>query len=115
MEITLELDTRNHERQKEKNNHQEKKTDSSKSSSSHPQYFSNSNHKKKNFNFQKRDTPHSSFLNKEFKLMGSEKAMILKEGSYAYCGGNHSLQDCIKRPQNQLTQPAGRFSSKGKA
>ncbi|MBW0548735.1 hypothetical protein O181_088450 [Austropuccinia psidii MF-1] len=36
MDITLELDTRYHERQKEKNNHQEKKPKASKSNSSHP-------------------------------------------------------------------------------
>ncbi|MBW0568837.1 hypothetical protein O181_108552 [Austropuccinia psidii MF-1] len=37
MDITLELDTRYHERQREKNNNQEKKPESSKSNSSHPQ------------------------------------------------------------------------------
>ncbi|MBW0484268.1 hypothetical protein O181_023983 [Austropuccinia psidii MF-1] len=37
IDVTLELDTRYHERQKEKSNHQEKKSEASKSSSSHPQ------------------------------------------------------------------------------
>ncbi|MBW0525084.1 hypothetical protein O181_064799 [Austropuccinia psidii MF-1] len=40
MNITLELDTRYHERQKEKSNHQEKKPEASKSNSSHPQNYS---------------------------------------------------------------------------
>ncbi|MBW0573006.1 hypothetical protein O181_112721 [Austropuccinia psidii MF-1] len=72
MDITLELDTRHHERQKEKNHHQEKKSEASKSKSSHPQNPSSSTHKKKK-NFQKRDKPHSSLLNKDFKLINSEK------------------------------------------
>ncbi|MBW0568758.1 hypothetical protein O181_108473 [Austropuccinia psidii MF-1] len=72
MNITLKLDTRHHERQKKKNHHQEKKPEASKSNSSHPQNSSSSSHKKKN-NFQKRDNPHSSLLNKGFKLMNSEK------------------------------------------
>ncbi|MBW0570014.1 hypothetical protein O181_109729 [Austropuccinia psidii MF-1] len=58
MNITLELDTRYHERQKEKNNHQEKKPEASRSNSSHSQNSSISGHKKKK-NFQKRDKPHS--------------------------------------------------------
>ncbi|MBW0562000.1 hypothetical protein O181_101715 [Austropuccinia psidii MF-1] len=37
MDITLELDTRYHERQNEKSHHQEKKPEASKSNSSHPQ------------------------------------------------------------------------------
>ncbi|MBW0592516.1 hypothetical protein O181_132231 [Austropuccinia psidii MF-1] len=72
MDITLELDTRYHERQKEKNYYQEKKPESPRSSTSHPQNSSSSSHKKKK-NFQKRDKPHSSLLNKDFKLMNSEK------------------------------------------
>ncbi|MBW0585601.1 hypothetical protein O181_125316 [Austropuccinia psidii MF-1] len=53
MDITLELDTRYDERQKEKINHQEKNPEASKSNSSHPQYSSCSIQKKKN-NFKKR-------------------------------------------------------------
>ncbi|MBW0555445.1 hypothetical protein O181_095160 [Austropuccinia psidii MF-1] len=66
MDITLELDTGYHERQKEKNHHQEKKPEASKSNSS------SSSHRKKK-NFQKRDKPHSSLFNEDFKLMNSEK------------------------------------------
>ncbi|MBW0568830.1 hypothetical protein O181_108545 [Austropuccinia psidii MF-1] len=65
MDITLKIDTSYHERQKEKNHHQEKNPEASKSSSSHPQISSSSLHKKKK-NFQKRDKPHSSLLNKDF-------------------------------------------------
>ncbi|MBW0518384.1 hypothetical protein O181_058099 [Austropuccinia psidii MF-1] len=107
MDITLELDTRYHERQKEKSHHQEKNPEASKSNSSHPQNSSTSSQKKKNF--QKRDKPHSSLFNKDFKLMNSEKERIIKEGLCTYCGGKHSLESCLKRPQNKLTQPAGRF------
>ncbi|MBW0483978.1 hypothetical protein O181_023693 [Austropuccinia psidii MF-1] len=97
MDVTLELNTRYHEREKEK------KTEASKSISSHPQNSSSSINKKKNF--QKRDKPHSSFLNKDFKLMNSEKERRIKEGLCTYCDGKHSLESCLKRPKTNLTQP----------
>ncbi|MBW0525873.1 hypothetical protein O181_065588 [Austropuccinia psidii MF-1] len=68
MNISLKLDTRYHERQKEKNHHQEKNPEASKSNSSYHQNSSSSSHKKTNFHSQKQDKPHSSFLNKDFKL-----------------------------------------------
>ncbi|MBW0556246.1 hypothetical protein O181_095961 [Austropuccinia psidii MF-1] len=71
MDVTLELDTRYHERQKEKSHHQEKKPEASKLISPHPQNSSSSSHKKTDF--QKRDKPHSSLLNKDLKLRNSEK------------------------------------------
>ncbi|MBW0573893.1 hypothetical protein O181_113608, partial [Austropuccinia psidii MF-1] len=115
MDVSLELDTRYHERQKEKNYHQEKKPEASKSNSSHHQNSSSSSHKKKNFHSQKQDKPHSSLLNKEFKLKGSKKGRRIKEGLCTYCGGKHSIESCFKRPQNKLTQPSGSFPSQGKA
>ncbi|MBW0513890.1 hypothetical protein O181_053605 [Austropuccinia psidii MF-1] len=114
MDITLELDTRYHERQKEKGHFQEKKPEASKSNSSHPQNSSSSNQKKKK-NFQKMEKPHSSLLNKYLKLMGSERERSVKEGLCAYCGGNNSLESCFKRPQNQLAQPSAEFASQGKS
>ncbi|MBW0556293.1 hypothetical protein O181_096008 [Austropuccinia psidii MF-1] len=72
MDITLELDTRYHERQNDKSHHQQKKPEALKSNSSNPQNSSSSSQKKKK-NFQKRDKPHSYLLNKDFKLMNSEK------------------------------------------
>ncbi|MBW0476802.1 hypothetical protein O181_016517 [Austropuccinia psidii MF-1] len=72
MYATLELDTRYYERKQEKNHHQEKKNEASKSSSSHHQVSSSSSHKRKNFRVQKRNKPHSSLLNKDHKLIGSE-------------------------------------------
>ncbi|MBW0569148.1 hypothetical protein O181_108863 [Austropuccinia psidii MF-1] len=47
MDITLDLDTRYHERQNEKSHHQEKKPEASKSNSSHPQSSSISNQEKR--------------------------------------------------------------------
>ncbi|MBW0500500.1 hypothetical protein O181_040215 [Austropuccinia psidii MF-1] len=108
MDVTLELDTRYHERQKEKSHHQEKKLESSKSNSS-------SSSQKKKKNFQKRNKPHSSLLNKDVKLMSSEKERRIKEVLCTYCGGKRSLESCFKRPQNKLTQPSGQFPSQGKA
>ncbi|MBW0489945.1 hypothetical protein O181_029660 [Austropuccinia psidii MF-1] len=79
MDITLELDTRYHERQKENKNSQYKRTEASNSTSSSPQNSLSSRHKKKNnSNFQKRDNPHYSFLDKNYKLMGSEKEIRFK-------------------------------------
>ncbi|MBW0497033.1 hypothetical protein O181_036748, partial [Austropuccinia psidii MF-1] len=115
MDVSLELDTSYHERQKEKNHHQEKKPEASKSNSSHHQNSSSSSHKKKNFHSQKRDKPHSSLLNKDLKLKGSKKERRIKEGLCTYCGGKHSLESCFKRPQNKLTQPSGSFPIQGKA
>ncbi|MBW0574111.1 hypothetical protein O181_113826 [Austropuccinia psidii MF-1] len=111
MDVSLKLDTRYHERQKEKNHHQEKKPEASKSSFSHHPNSSSSSHKKKNFHSQKRDKAHSSLLNKEFKLRGSKSEGRRKEGLCTYCGGKHSLESCFKRPQNKLTQPSGSFPS----
>ncbi|MBW0578444.1 hypothetical protein O181_118159, partial [Austropuccinia psidii MF-1] len=114
MYITLELDTRYHERQNEKVHDQEKKPEASKSNYSHPPSSSSSSQKKKQ-NFQKRDKPHSSLLNKDFKLMNSKKERRMKEGLCTYCGGKHSLESCCKRPQNKLTHLSGKFPSQGKA
>ncbi|MBW0470420.1 hypothetical protein O181_010135 [Austropuccinia psidii MF-1] len=114
MDVTPELDTRYHERQKEKSDHQEKNPEASKANSSHLQNSSSSSQKKKK-NFQKRDKPHSSLLNKDFKLINSEKEMRIKEGLCTYCGGKHSLEPCFKMPQHKLSQPSGNFPRKGKA
>ncbi|MBW0498313.1 hypothetical protein O181_038028 [Austropuccinia psidii MF-1] len=115
MDISLELDTRYHERKKENNPNEEKNPEASKSNSSHHQNASSSSHKKKNFYSQKQDKPHSSLLNKDFKLKGSEKERTIKEGLCTYCGGKNSLEYCFKRPQNKLTQLSGSFPSQGKA
>ncbi|MBW0541164.1 hypothetical protein O181_080879 [Austropuccinia psidii MF-1] len=114
MDITLELDTRYHERQKEKSHHQEKKPEASESNYSHPQNSSSSSQNRKK-NFQKREKSHYSLLKKDFKLMSSLKKRRIKEGFCAYCGGKHSIESCFTRPQNQLTQPSGKFPSQGKA
>ncbi|MBW0487301.1 hypothetical protein O181_027016 [Austropuccinia psidii MF-1] len=113
MDITLEPDTRYHERQKKNNHHQQKKPEASRSNSSHPQNSSSSSHKKKK-NFQKRDKPHYSLLNKDFKLMNFEKERRIKEGLCTYCGGKHSLESCFKRPQNKPTQSSGNFPAREK-
>ncbi|MBW0493726.1 hypothetical protein O181_033441 [Austropuccinia psidii MF-1] len=109
MDIPLELDTRYHERQNEKSHHQEKKPEASKSNSSHPQSSSSSSQKKK------RDKHHSSLLNKDFKLINSEKERRINECLFTYFSGKHSLESCFKRPQHKLTQPSGKFPSQGKA
>ncbi|MBW0568415.1 hypothetical protein O181_108130 [Austropuccinia psidii MF-1] len=114
MDITLELDTRHHESQKEKGHFQEKNSEALKSNSSHPQNSSSSSQKKKK-DFQKRAMTHSSLLNKDFKMMNSERERRIKEGLCTYFCGKHSIEYCFKRPQNRLAQPSDKFPSQGKA
>ncbi|MBW0510556.1 hypothetical protein O181_050271 [Austropuccinia psidii MF-1] len=76
--VTLELDTRYHERQKERGGHQEKNPPVPGSNPSRPPQGSSSkrpNHKKnkKGKKFQaSKDKPHAALLNKANKLIGSE-------------------------------------------
>ncbi|MBW0544967.1 hypothetical protein O181_084682 [Austropuccinia psidii MF-1] len=121
MDITLELDTRYHERQKEKGSHQEKKPPISGSNSSKPPQISSSKkpyHRKnkKGNDFQvSKDKPHSALLNKENKLIGSEKEGRLKEGLCSYCGGKLPFEKCFKRPENRQGSSKGFPSKQGKA
>ncbi|MBW0499975.1 hypothetical protein O181_039690 [Austropuccinia psidii MF-1] len=105
MDITLELDTSYLERQKEKGNLQENKLEASKSKSA------SSNQKKKK-DFQKRDKPHSSLLNQDFRFMGSEKERIIEEGLCSYWGGKHSLESCFKRPQTSVPSHQASFPAR---
>ncbi|MBW0470461.1 hypothetical protein O181_010176 [Austropuccinia psidii MF-1] len=79
MDVTLELDTRYHEREKEKGGNQENKPPVPGSNTSRPPQGSSSkrpHHKKnkKGKQFQSsKDNSHASLLNKENKLIGSEK------------------------------------------
>ncbi|MBW0574764.1 hypothetical protein O181_114479 [Austropuccinia psidii MF-1] len=86
MDITLELDTRHHERQKEKGSHQEKKPPISGSNLFTPPQISSSkkpyyrkNEKGKNFQVSN-NKPHAVLLTKDNKLIGSEKERRIKEG-----------------------------------
>ncbi|MBW0563057.1 hypothetical protein O181_102772 [Austropuccinia psidii MF-1] len=79
MDFTLKLDTRYHERQKEKGSHQEKKPPIIGSNFSKPPQSSSSkkpynNKDKKGKNFQMSiNMPQDTLLNKDNKLIGSEK------------------------------------------
>ncbi|MBW0526599.1 hypothetical protein O181_066314 [Austropuccinia psidii MF-1] len=104
MDITLELDTRYHERKKEKGSNQEKKPPISVSNSYKPPQSSSSkrpydrkNKKGKNFQVSK-DKPHAALLTKDNKLIGSEKERRIKEGLFTYCGGKYPIEKCFKRP-----------------
>ncbi|MBW0518906.1 hypothetical protein O181_058621 [Austropuccinia psidii MF-1] len=78
MNINLELDTRYHERQKEKGIHQEKKPPVTGSNSPRPPQnsFSQRPHHKKNMKGKQlqasKDKPHSALLNKDHKLIDYE-------------------------------------------
>ncbi|MBW0550288.1 hypothetical protein O181_090003 [Austropuccinia psidii MF-1] len=121
MDITLELDTRYHERKKEKGGHQEKKPPVTGSNSSRPPQDSSSKRphhqkKKKGKRFQaSKDKPHVSLLNKDNKLINSEKERRIKQGLCTYCGGTHPSEKCLKRPQNKPGLSRGFPRKQGKA
>ncbi|MBW0474677.1 hypothetical protein O181_014392 [Austropuccinia psidii MF-1] len=121
MDIPLELDTRYHERQKEKGSNQEKKPPVTGFNSSRPPQDSCSkrpHHKKnkkgKQFHVSK-DKPHSPLLNKDNKLINSEKERSIKEGLCAYCGGKNPIEKCFKKPQKKPGSSRGFPSKQGKA
>ncbi|MBW0544389.1 hypothetical protein O181_084104 [Austropuccinia psidii MF-1] len=121
MDIPWELDTRYHERQKKDGSHQEKKPPiSGCNSSKHPQISSSKkpyhrkNKKGKKFQVSK-DKPHASFLTKENKLIGSEKERRIQEGLCTSCGGNNSIEKCLKRPKYRQGSSRGFPSKQGKA
>ncbi|MBW0492633.1 hypothetical protein O181_032348 [Austropuccinia psidii MF-1] len=107
MGITFELDTRYHERQKEKGSHQEKNPPVIVSNSFRTPQDSSSmkpHHKerKKGKNFQvSKDTPCASLLNKHNKSICFEKQRRIEEGLFTYCGGKHPIEKCSKRPKNR--------------
>ncbi|MBW0517262.1 hypothetical protein O181_056977 [Austropuccinia psidii MF-1] len=107
MVITLELDTRYHERNKEKGSHQEKTPPVTGLNSSRPPQDSSSKRpqnkkKKKGKQFQvSKDKPHSALLNKNNKLIGFEKDRRINEELFTYCGGKHPTEKFFKRPQNK--------------
>ncbi|MBW0564860.1 hypothetical protein O181_104575 [Austropuccinia psidii MF-1] len=121
MDITLQLHTRYHERQKEKGSRHEKKPPVTGSNPSRPPQdsFSNRPHHKKNKKgkqFQdSRDKPNSALLNMDNKLIGSEKERRIKEGLCTYCGGKHPIEKFLKRPQNQPGSSRGFPSKQAKA
>ncbi|MBW0562653.1 hypothetical protein O181_102368 [Austropuccinia psidii MF-1] len=121
MDITLELHTRYHERQKEKGSHQEKKPPVIRSNYSRPPQDSTLKrpHHKKNKNgkqFQvSKDKTHSALTNKDNKLIGSEKEKRIKEGLFTYCYGKHPIEKCSKRPQNKPGSSRSFPSKQGKA
>ncbi|MBW0464697.1 hypothetical protein O181_004412 [Austropuccinia psidii MF-1] len=120
MDITLELDTRYHERQKDKGINQEKNPPVTGSNYSMPPQDLSSNrpHHKKNKGkkFQvSKDKPHYALLNKEDKLIGSEKDRRIKEGLCTYCGGKYPIEKCFKRPQNKPGSSRGFPRKQGKA
>ncbi|MBW0557939.1 hypothetical protein O181_097654 [Austropuccinia psidii MF-1] len=121
MDISLELDTRYHERQREKGSHQEKKPPVTGSNSLRPPQDSSSkrpHHKKnkKGKQFQaSKEKPHSSLLNKDNTLIGSEKERRIKEGLCTDCGGKNPIIKCFKRPQNKPGSSRGFTSKQGKA
>ncbi|MBW0574702.1 hypothetical protein O181_114417 [Austropuccinia psidii MF-1] len=121
MDITLELDTRYRERQKEKGSNQAKKPPINGSNPSRPSQdsYSKMPHHKKNKKgkqFQaSRDKPHPALLNKENKLIGSEKERWIKEGLCTYCGGKNPIEKCFKRPQSKPGSSRGFPSKQGQA
>ncbi|MBW0471897.1 hypothetical protein O181_011612 [Austropuccinia psidii MF-1] len=65
------------------------------SSSKRPHHKNNKKGKKSQAS---KDKPHASLLNKDNKLIGSEKERRIKECLSTYCGGKHPIEKCFKRP-----------------
>ncbi|MBW0465828.1 hypothetical protein O181_005543 [Austropuccinia psidii MF-1] len=121
MDITLELYTKYHERQMEKGSNQEKKPQVTGSNSFRPPQDSTSkkpHHKnrKKGNSFQvSKNKSHASLLNKDNKLIGSEKERRIEGASCTYCGGKHPIEKCFKRSQNRPGSSRGFPNKQGKA
>ncbi|MBW0492684.1 hypothetical protein O181_032399 [Austropuccinia psidii MF-1] len=113
MDVTLELDTRYHERKKEKGGTQEKKPLVPGSNPSRPPQGSSSKRPRHKKN--KKGKPHTALLNKDNKLIGSEKERRIQEGLCTYCGGKHPIEKCFKRPQNKPGSSRGFPSKQGKS
>ncbi|MBW0538337.1 hypothetical protein O181_078052 [Austropuccinia psidii MF-1] len=113
MDITLELDTRYHERKKERGSHQERKHQMIGSNSSKPPQNSSLKRphhrkKKKGKKFQvSKDKPHDSLLTKDHRLVGSENDRRFKEGLCTYCGGKHPIEKCFKSPEKRKGSSRG--------
>ncbi|MBW0520850.1 hypothetical protein O181_060565 [Austropuccinia psidii MF-1] len=117
IDIKLELYTRYHEGQKEKNGSQEEKPPATGSNSlrPHKDSFSKKPHnkkKEKGKNFQgSKDKPNAALHNKDNKVIGSEKERRIKEGLLTYCCGKNPIEKLFNRPG-----PSRGFPSKqGKA
>ncbi|MBW0466495.1 hypothetical protein O181_006210 [Austropuccinia psidii MF-1] len=119
MDVTLELDTRYHERQKEKGGNKEKKPLVLGSNPSRPPQGSSlkrPHHKKNNKGKQFQSSkykPHAALLNKNNKFIVSEKGRRIKEGLCTYCGGKNPIEKCFKRPQNKPGSIRGFPSKQG--
>ena len=124
MDVTLDLDVRHHERQKEKRSHTGSTNPSSthQSSTSHsstPNTSSKSKKKKSKSNplSNPSNSTHSSKptlkLNSAGKVRREEKERREKLGLCQYCGGSHKLQDFQKRP-NHGDKPSASSSQPSK-
>ncbi|MBW0570725.1 hypothetical protein O181_110440 [Austropuccinia psidii MF-1] len=115
MDVSLELDTRYYERKKEN------KCPVIGPNPSRPPQGSSSkmpHHKKnkKGKQFQSsKDKPHAALLNKDKKIIGSEKERRIKEGLCTSCGGKHPIEKCFKRPQNKPGSSRGFPSKQGRS
>ncbi|MBW0490483.1 hypothetical protein O181_030198 [Austropuccinia psidii MF-1] len=107
MDITLELVTRYHEKQKEKGGNQEKKPPVTGSNPSWPPQGSSSKrpHHRKNKKGKKSQTSknkaHAALLNKDNKLIGPEKERRIKEGLFNYCGGKNQIEKMLQETSEQ--------------
>ncbi|MBW0565705.1 hypothetical protein O181_105420 [Austropuccinia psidii MF-1] len=120
MDITLELDTRYHERQKENGSHQEKNPPVSGSNPSRPPQDSSSkrpHHKKnkKGKQFQaSKDKPYSALLNKYNKLIGSERRGGSKKGYVLIVVESTQLKNSLRDLRRSLGHQEASLASREK-
>ncbi|MBW0562442.1 hypothetical protein O181_102157 [Austropuccinia psidii MF-1] len=104
--------------QKEKHGNQEKKPPVNGSNQSRPPQnsFSRRPYQKKNKKGKQSqssiDKPHAALLNKDNKLICSEKERRIKEGLCTYCGGKQPIEKRFKRPQYKPGSSSRSFPSK---
>ncbi|MBW0546800.1 hypothetical protein O181_086515 [Austropuccinia psidii MF-1] len=97
MYITLELDTRYYERQKENGSHEEKNPPVTRSNSfrtpqdSSPKKPNHNNNKKGKKIQVSQDNPHAALLNKDNKLIGFEKERRIEKALCTYCGRKNPI------------------------
>ncbi|MBW0579795.1 hypothetical protein O181_119510 [Austropuccinia psidii MF-1] len=112
MDITLELDTRYHERQKEKGSHKEKKPPVTGSNSSRPPQNSSSKrpHHKKN----KKGKPHSPLPNKDIRLIVLKRRGGSMKGYVLIVVGNTQLKNASRDLRTSLGHQEASLASREK-
>lgn len=86
-------------------------SDNKSSSSNHNKQSDSSKNTK--FTSKKKDPSITKLLNDDGKLKADEKARRAEKGLCSYCGGNHKLEDCKRKPDKAAGKVAHTDKGKG--